>query len=112
MAESRKRPVSSRQGPIEFQSDVAKKTAEIKAAISVRDFVSQYVELSPSGRGLCPFHDDHHPSFNVNDEENYWYCFACEKGGSIINFWMQWNGYDYVTAVLDLSSLLANTISR
>ena len=38
-------------------------------------------------QSLCPFHDDHHPSFNVNEEENYWYCFACETGGSIIDFW-------------------------
>jgi DNA primase len=78
----------------------------IKSAISVRQFVSQYVELSQSGKGLCPFHDDHDPSFNVNDDENYWYCFACEEGGSIIDFWMRWQGCDFVTAINELSDIL------
>ena len=48
----------------------------IKASISVKEFVSQYVELSPSGTGLCPFHEDTNPSFNVNDMENYWHCYG------------------------------------
>ncbi|HSH05942.1 MAG TPA: CHC2 zinc finger domain-containing protein [Anaerolineae bacterium] len=71
----------------------------IRAAISVRDFVLQFVELSPSGKGLCPFHDDHVPSFSVNDRENYWYCFACEMGGDVIKFLMAWEECDYGTAV-------------
>jgi DNA primase len=78
----------------------------IKTAISVRQFVSQYVALSPSGKGLCPFHDDHDPSFNVNEDENYWYCFACEEGGSIIDFWMRWQKCDFVTAMHELSDIL------
>lgn len=75
---------------------------QIKAAVSVRDFVGQFVELSETGMGLCPFHDDHHPSFSVNDEENYWHCFTCGIGGSVIDFWMQWQGCDFQTAVQEL----------
>lgn len=60
----------------------------IKAAITVREFVLRYVELSPSGLGLCPFHDDHNPSFSVNDKENFWHCFAGCGGGSVIDFYM------------------------
>jgi hypothetical protein len=78
----------------------------IKAAISVKDFVSQFVELSPSGTGLCPFHEDNNPSFNVNDEENYWHCFACNKGGSVIDFYMVLQGCDFQTAVRKLSEQL------
>ncbi|MCB9423175.1 MAG: hypothetical protein H6667_25480 [Ardenticatenaceae bacterium] len=78
----------------------------IKTAVSVHDFVSQYVELSPSGMGLCPFHDDTHPSFSVNAEENYWYCFTCGIGGSVIDFWMQWQDCDFVTAVSELAHML------
>jgi hypothetical protein len=51
----------------------------IKASMTVPEFVSQYVELKPTASGavgLCPFHDDHHPSFGVNSEGNYWHCFA------------------------------------
>lgn len=78
----------------------------IKAAISVKEFVSKYVELSPSGIGLCPFHEDNNPSFNVNDEENYWHCFACNKGGSVIDFYMVLEDCDFQTAVRKLREQL------
>lgn len=58
----------------------------IKRAVSVYDFVSQYVDLDERGRGLCPFHDDHHKSFGVNRSDNLWHCFACGIGGSIVDF--------------------------
>ena len=79
----------------------------IKAAVSVKDFVTQFVELSPSGMGLCPFHEDSNPSFNVNDEENYWHCFACESGGSVIDFWMALKGCDFQSAIRELSGQLS-----
>jgi hypothetical protein len=57
----------------------------IKASVMVLEFVSQYVDLKPTASGavgLCPFHDDHHPSFGVNDESNCQNCFAgCGGGG-------------------------------
>jgi hypothetical protein len=62
----------------------------IKNRISVHDFVTKYVELDARGMGLCPFHDDHVMSFGVNQEGNYWNCFAGCGGGSVIDFWMRW----------------------
>jgi hypothetical protein len=79
---------------------------QIKEAISVLDFVGQYVDLSPSGRGLCPFHDDQHASFSVNAEGNYWYCFAGCGGGSIIDFWMKWRGCDFTEGIRELARIL------
>ena len=70
----------------------------IKAKVSVLEFVSQYVDLKPTGSGalgLCPFHDDDHPSFGVNDAGNYWHCFAGCGGGSVIDFWMKWWECDF-----------------
>lgn len=78
----------------------------IKAAISCYDFVSHYVPLTASGRGLCPFHDDQVASFSVNTQGNYWYCFAGCAGGSIIDFWMKWRKADFVTAVAELAEML------
>jgi len=78
----------------------------IKASVSVLDFVGQYVELKPTKSGaigLCPFHDDHHPSFGVNAEGNYWHCFAGCGGGSIIDFWMKWRGCGFTEAVRELA---------
>lgn len=81
-------------------------SGRIKESISVLDFVGQYVELSPSGRGQCPFHNDQHASFSVNPEANYWYCFTGCGGGSIIDFWMKRQGCDFKTALRELAELL------
>ena len=78
----------------------------IKAAISCYDFVRQYVPLSVSGRGQCPFHDDQVASLSVNPQDNYWHCFAGCGGGSTIDFWMHWRKADFVTAVAELSEML------
>ena len=81
----------------------------IKASVTVLKFVSQYVDLKPTGSGalgLCPFHDDHNPSFGVNDEENYWHCFAGCGGGSVIDFWMKWRGCEFTKAVKELVDIL------
>jgi DNA primase len=50
----------------------------------VLEFVSQYVNLKPTASGaigLCPFHDDHRPSFGVNATGNYWNYLAGCGGG-------------------------------
>jgi hypothetical protein len=66
-------------------------------------------DLRPTGSGpigLCPFHDDHHPSFGVNDEGNYWNCFAGCGGGSGIDFWTKWRRCDSATAIQELADVL------
>ena len=62
----------------------------IKNSISVIDFVSRYVTLDQSGKGLCPFHDDNEQSFGVHRERNFWHCYAGCGGGSVIDFWAKW----------------------
>lgn len=81
-------------------------SAQIKSRVTAYEFIRQYVDLSPSGRGLCPFHDDHHESFSVNLENNYWNCFAGCGGGSIIDFWMKLQDCDFATAVKQLAEQL------
>lgn len=83
----------------------------IKATISIKELVSQYVVLTASGTGCCPFHDDANPSFSVNEEEGYWHCFACDKGGSVIDFWMTLHNCDFRTAIHELSALVPSTAS-
>ena len=78
----------------------------VKNAISVYDFVSQHVDLDARGRGLCPFHDDHHESFSVKIEDNYWHCFAGCKGQTIVDFWMQWRGIGFKDALRELEKML------
>jgi hypothetical protein len=78
----------------------------IKDSVTVYEFISQYIELSPTGRGHCPFHDDQRKSFAVNIEENYWYCFAGCGSGSVIDFWMMWQGCDFTTTIRELAKML------
>ena len=82
---------------------------KIKATVSVLEFVGRHVELRPTASGaigFCPFHDDRHPSFGVNIEENYWHCFAGCGGGSVIDFWMKFKRVDFATAVAELAEML------
>ncbi len=61
------------------------------------------VELKPHGAnllGLCPFHDDHEPSFVVTPAKNLWHCLgACQAGGSVIDFVMRAEGVSFRHAV-------------
>ena len=61
------------------------------------------------GRQLAsslPYHSDHVESFSVHDGQNYWKCFACEKSGSIIDFWIYYRDCDFRTAVTQLANML------
>jgi DNA primase len=81
-------------------------SGRIKQAVSVLEFVSQFVDLSARGIGKCPFRADQHESFAVNDRSNYWNCFAGCGGGSVIDYWMKRQGCNFTTAVTELASLL------
>ena len=79
--------------PEQLQDSSGLISEKIKAHISVLEFVSQYVDLKTTSTGAighCPFHDDENPSFGINDQENYWHCFAGCGGGSVIDFWSKW----------------------
>lgn len=88
-----------------------KPSEKIKARISTVEFVKQYVELDTHGTGFCPFHDDAHRSFSVNESGDYWNCFAGCGGGDLIHFWQRWrveHGQDgsFIETVKDLLHVL------
>jgi DNA primase len=61
----------------------------VKAANDIVDIVGSYVSLRPAGptfRGLCPFHDDHRPSFDVDPRRQRYRCWACGKFGDVLQF--------------------------
>jgi hypothetical protein len=94
--------------PVSRPSDAASDhiSDRIKSQISVYDFVNNFVELSERGRGLCPFHDDHHASFSVNIEQNYWHYFAGCGGGSVIDFWITYRSSEFKSATAELAEML------
>nr|MDT0664469.1 CHC2 zinc finger domain-containing protein [Micromonospora sp. DSM 115978] len=56
----------------------------------IDEVVNEYVQLRPAGtgnlKGLCPFHEEKSPSFNVRPATGVYYCFGCQKGGDVISF--------------------------
>jgi len=56
----------------------------------IDEVVGEYLQLRNAGggslKGLCPFHDEKTPSFNVTPARGLWYCFSCADGGDIIKF--------------------------
>ncbi len=75
---------------------------ELKARTDITDLVSSYVNLRRSGRnlvGLCPFHHEKTPSFNVYPDNGSFYCFGCGTGGDVITFVRKIENLDYIEAV-------------
>jgi DNA primase len=61
----------------------------VKAANDIVDVVGTYLSLRPVGptfKGLCPFHDDHRPSFDVDPRRQRYRCWACGKFGDVLQF--------------------------
>jgi len=74
----------------------------VREATNLRDVVSQYVQLKRVGRrwvGLCPFHAEKTGSFSVNEENGFFKCFGCGKGGDAITFMREIEHLDFVGAV-------------
>ncbi|MEB3330614.1 MAG: DNA primase [Candidatus Sericytochromatia bacterium] len=66
--------------------------AEVRARADIVEVVSDTVVLKRSGRnytGLCPFHNERSPSFNVNPERQIFRCFGCGEGGDVFTFVMK-----------------------
>ena len=62
---------------------------EVQQASDIVDVIGEHVSLKKKGRemvGLCPFHDDHKPSMNVNPVKQIFKCFACGAGGDVFKF--------------------------
>jgi DNA primase len=63
--------------------------SRIQQANDIVDVIGEHLALKRKGRemlGLCPFHEDHRPSFNVNPTKQIFKCFACGAGGDVIKF--------------------------
>jgi DNA primase len=67
--------------------------ALVRERSPIAEVVGEYLQLRNAGggslKGLCPFHDEKSPSFNVTPSNNLWYCFGCGLGGDAISFVQQ-----------------------
>ena len=78
------------------------KIREVLERLSIVEVVSDYVQLRRSGSnytGLCPFHGEKTPSFNVNPARDIFHCFGCGVGGNALSFIMKIEGLTFPESV-------------
>src|SRR5512135_1514778 len=78
------------------------KVQEVRERAEILDVVADYVNLRKSGSnylGLCPFHGEKTPSFNVNPARGIFHCFGCGVGGNALTFVMRMEGVSFPEAV-------------
>ncbi len=86
---------------------------DLKSKVNIADLISQYVALSRTGKnyiGLCPFHGEKTPSFNVNAEKGFYHCFGCGRSGDAIEFLKEYNQVGFIDAVKELANFAGVTL--
>lgn len=75
----------------------------VKEASDIVDVVGSYISLRPAGqqtfKGLCPFHDDHRPSFDVDPKRGRYRCWSCGKYGDVITFVQEYEKVEFAEAL-------------
>jgi DNA primase len=80
---------------------------QVTAALNIVDVIGSYFPLRRAGtefRALCPFHQEKTPSFYVNPDKQTFYCFGCQRGGSLIQFVEEYEHVDFPEAVRRLAA--------
>jgi DNA primase len=82
--------------------------AAVRERSPIADVVGEYLQLRPAGggslKGLCPFHDERSPSFNVTPGKELYHCFSCGEGGDVIKFIMKLESLQFGEAVERLAA--------
>ncbi len=84
---------------------------ELRDSIDLSKIISRNVKLQKRGNnliGLCPFHSEKTPSFNVNDNDGFYHCFGCGAHGDAISFIRNLEGKSFIEAletIADMSGL-------
>ena len=77
--------------------------ALVRERSAIDEVVGEYLQLRNAGggslKGLCPFHDEKTPSFNVTPARGLWYCFSCSEGGDVIRFVQRIDSLGFAEAV-------------
>jgi DNA primase len=87
---------------------------QVKEAVDIVDVIGSYVALKPAGstfKGLCPFHDDSRPSFDVDPRRGRFKCWSCGKYGDVITFVREHERIDFREACLLLARRAGITLT-
>ena len=91
------------------------KVAEVRERAPILEVVADYISLKRSGanyQGLCPFHGEKTPSFNVNPARGIFHCFGCGEGGNVFAFIMKMEGISFPEAVTLLAKRVGVVIDE
>jgi len=86
---------------------------QLRASLSISEVIQQYIALRRVGRnwvGLCPFHAERSPSFNVREETGRYKCFGCGAAGDAFTFIQEMEHVDFVSAVEQLAAKAGITL--
>lgn len=88
--------------------------ALVRERAPIADVIGEYLQLRNAGggslKGLCPFHDEKSPSFNVTPSKNLYYCFGCGEGGDTISFVQKMESLSFAEAVESLARQVGITL--
>lgn len=86
----------------------------VRDAIPIDAVVSEYLQLRNAGggnlKGLCPFHDEKSPSFQVSPSKGLFYCFGCQEGGDTVDFVMKVDHLSFAETIERLASQAGITL--
>ena len=88
---------------------------DLLTRIDILDVVEPRVKLRKTGKnysGLCPFHQEKSPSFTVQPDKQFYYCFGCGAGGNALGFLMNFENLDFVDAVESLAKSIGVEVPR
>jgi DNA primase len=83
--------------------------------VDIVEVIDRRVKLRKTGKNYtarCPFHDEKTPSFSVNPEKQFYYCFGCGAGGNALGFVMDYENLDFPRAVETLASSAGLEVPR
>jgi DNA primase len=84
------------------------KIDDVRDRTNIVDIVRRYVELKRAGtgswKGLCPFHAEKTPSFNVHEQRQYFHCFGCGEKGDVFSFLVKIEQRSFMEVLRDLAS--------
>ena len=101
---------------IEFMAGLIRKEDidEVRARTDIREIIEGYVSLKSAGigtfKGLCPFHDERTPSFNVRPQVGSYHCFGCGESGDVYSFVMAMEHTSFVETVERLAARIGYTL--
>ena len=88
---------------------------ELLSRVDIVDVINRRVPLKKTGKNYsarCPFHEEKTPSFSVNPDKQFYYCFGCGAGGNAVGFIMDYERQDFPSAVDNLAHIAGLEVPR